>query len=64
MIDVSGQEASGRYVVVQMDNGGDQLNLREVKAFGRSPLAPGDYLFIQEIGFRTDCLSLELIGYR
>ena len=39
MIDVSGQEASGRYVIVQMDNGGDALNLEEVKAFGR--LAPG-----------------------
>ena len=35
MIDVSGQEASGRYVIVQMDNGGDPLNLEEVKAFGR-----------------------------
>ena len=35
MIDVSGQEASGRYVIVQMDNGGDLLNLEEVKAFGR-----------------------------
>ena len=39
MIDVSGQEASGRYVIVQMDNGEDALNLEEVKAFGR--LAPG-----------------------
>ena len=39
MIDVLGQEVSGRYVIVQMDNGGDALNLEEVKAFGR--LAPG-----------------------
>ena len=36
MIDVSGQEASGRYVIVQMDNGEDPLNLIEVKAFGRA----------------------------
>ena len=35
MIDVLGQEVSGRYVIVQMDNGGDPLNLQEVKAFGR-----------------------------
>ena len=34
MIDVLGLEVSGRYVIVQMDNGGD-LNLQEVKAFGR-----------------------------
>ena len=39
MIGVSGPETSGRYVVVQMDNGEDALNLEEVKAFGR--LAPG-----------------------
>jgi len=32
---ISGQETSGRYVIVQMDNGGDELNLQEVKAFGR-----------------------------
>ena len=36
MIDVSGPETSGRYVVVQMDNGEDPLNLVEVKAFGRA----------------------------
>ena len=36
MIDVSGPETSGRYVVVQMDNGDDALNLEEVKAFGRT----------------------------
>ena len=35
MIDVSGKEVSGRYVIVQMDNGEDPLNLEEVKAFGR-----------------------------
>ena len=27
---------SGRFVIVQMDNGDDALNLKEVKAFGRS----------------------------
>ena len=36
MIGVSGPETSGRYVVVQMDNGEDPLNLVEVKAFGRA----------------------------
>ena len=35
MTDVLGQAASGRYVIVQMDNGGDPMNLDEVKAFGR-----------------------------
>ena len=35
MTDVLGQEAYGRYVIVQMDNGGDPLNLQEVKTFGR-----------------------------
>ena len=35
LINIPGQETSGRYVIVQMDNGGDQLNLQEVKAFGR-----------------------------
>ena len=36
---ISGQRllTSGRYVIVQMDNGGDVLNLRKVKAYGRSP---------------------------
>jgi len=33
---VSGLETFGRYVIVQLDNGGDQLNLQEVKAFGRA----------------------------
>jgi len=34
---ISGQETSGRYVVVQMDNGdGVPLHLQEVKAFGRA----------------------------
>jgi len=32
---ISGQETPGRYVVVQMENGGEPLNLQEVKAFGR-----------------------------
>ena len=36
LINIPGQETSGRYVIVQMDNGGDQLNLQEVKAFGRA----------------------------
>merc|ERR1712061_128497 len=31
---ISGQAASGRYVIVQMDNGGLPMNLDEVKAFG------------------------------
>merc|ERR1712228_936518 len=34
---ISGQEAYGRYVIVQMDNGGLPMNLDEVKAFGDSP---------------------------
>ena len=34
-INVEGQEASGRFVIVQMDNGENPLNLEEVKAFGR-----------------------------
>merc|ERR1712061_310560 len=33
-IGISGQAASGRYVIVQMDNGGLPMNLDEVKAFG------------------------------
>ena len=37
MTDVLGQAASGRYVIVQMDNGGLPMNLDEVKAFGDSP---------------------------
>ena len=36
LINIPGQETSGRYVIVQMDNGGDPLNLQEVKAFGRA----------------------------
>ena len=35
MTDVLGHAASGRYVIVQMDNGEDPMNLDEVKAFGR-----------------------------
>ena len=35
LINIPGQETSGRYVIVQMDNGGDPLNLQEVEAFGR-----------------------------
>ena len=37
MTDVLGHEAYGRYVIVQMDNGGLPMNLDEVKAFGDSP---------------------------
>ena len=36
MVGVLGPETSGRYVVVQMDNGEDPLNIEEVKAFGRT----------------------------
>ena len=36
LINIPGPTLSGRYVIVQMDNGGDQLNLKEVRAFGRS----------------------------
>ena len=36
LINIPGQETSGRYVIVQMDNGEDGLNLKEVTAFGRS----------------------------
>ena len=31
-----GEAMSGRYVIVQMNNGNDALNLKEVKAFGRT----------------------------
>ena len=31
---ISGQVRTGRYVIVQINNGGDYLNLKEVKAFG------------------------------
>ena len=34
LINIPGQAISGRYVIVQMDNGNDALNLKEVKAFG------------------------------
>ena len=37
--DISGHQITGRFVIVQMDNGPDPLNLEEVKAFGR--LVPG-----------------------
>ena len=32
---IPGQERAGRYVIIQMDNGEEALNLREVIAFGR-----------------------------
>ena len=42
MIDISGQAKSGRYVIVQMDNGegASLINLREVMAFGEKGEAP------------------------
>ena len=37
LINIPGQAMSGRFVIVQMDNGNDvPLNLEEVKAFGES----------------------------
>ena len=39
LINIPGPAMSGRFVIVQMDNGGDELNLKEVKAFGR----PGNF---------------------
>ena len=33
-MNILGQTMSGRFVIVQMDNGNDPLNLKEVKAFG------------------------------
>jgi len=41
LITISGQETSGRYVIVQMDNGEDELNLKEVTAFGTAAPGPG-----------------------
>ena len=36
LINIPGQAQSGRYVIVQMDNGEDTpLNLKEVTAFGK-----------------------------
>ena len=36
LIDIPGQETSGRYVIIQMNNGGEPLNLQEVQAFGKA----------------------------
>ena len=33
---IPGQERTGRYVIIQMDNGEERLNLREVIAFGEA----------------------------
>ena len=41
-INIPGQAVSGRYVIVQMDNGeGVPLSLKEVKAFGVKGETPG-----------------------
>jgi len=39
-IKISGEWAYGRFVIVQMDNGDDPLNLQLVKAFGYPPTTP------------------------
>ena len=39
---------SGRFVIVQMDNGHDALNLKEVKAFGQSGNITKMNLFVIE----------------
>ena len=39
---------SGRFVIVQMDNGHDALNLKEVKAFGQSGNITKINLFVKE----------------
>ena len=36
LINIPGKKLHGRYVIVQMNNGGQPLNLQEVKAFGRA----------------------------
>ena len=43
LINISGDETSGKYVIVQMDNGGDDLNLKEVKAFGKNQVPTGEF---------------------
>ena len=41
IINIQGQALSGRYLIVQMDNGeGVSLNLREVMAFGMNGKSP------------------------
>ena len=40
LINIPGPTLSGRYVIVQMDNGDWSLNLREVMAFGEKGEAP------------------------
>ena len=45
LIDIPGPSLSGRYVVVQMDNGdGVSLNLNEVMAFGEKGETPSSEL--------------------
>jgi len=48
-ITISGEARSGRYVIVQINNGGDYLNLKEVKAFGE----PLDDLFEGDMKLTT-----------
>ena len=45
---ISGRATSGRFVIVQMDNGEDPLNLEEVKAFGRL-LSGGNEIRIKKL---------------
>ena len=43
---IPGQALSGRYVIVQMDNGeGVPLNLKEVVAFGETGETPGAEMY-------------------
>ena len=51
-----GQETSGRYVIVQMDNGRDLLNLREVKAFGRWPVTSSGCIIEENINYRGNAI--------
>ena len=42
---ISGKQTlTGRFVIVQMDNGEDELNLKEVKAFGEFEKSKFNYL--------------------
>ena len=49
---ISGQVRTGRYVIVQINTGGDYLNLKEVKAFGEVQINASShsdpYLLIQQ----------------
>ena len=61
MTDVLGQAASGRYVIVQMDNGGDPMNLEEVKAFGR--FTPQGGITKLSIIINSKCSDVNFIFY-